>query len=420
MSFLVWIARKVSRASQPYFVMSFVVWYAVLLTDGPLSAWISLPALVLVALWAPNALHVQYRFAVPVLIMSILVPLLWALLGIAHRNHLSLVIDQAEHFALLALYFPFRWAASSVKRDGMRVWLIPTFVLCGLTITLWLGHQMFHLHYGIRSPILQTALAYNPTSSYRVFLKGDLFLIPAATLLWVQVSEASGVDVRGTIGLAAVLVAAILTETRGLWIAIATAIVWAVCVGRPSRIWIRSSVLLFVITVVTLVSPVGSYVQHRITGLFGSSQDASTRIRAAEAAQLLAAFRHNPIIGSGLGATLQSGFIRAVEKPYLYELTYHQMLFQLGIIGTIAFVAPIVWIIFQALRVTFASTRRMTSEAVRRAGAGCSALVGLLVASATNPYLFSASGILIVVLALVMIDSAMESTTTLAHGKYTP
>lgn len=49
---------------------------------------------------------------------------------------------------------------------------------------------------------------------------------------------------------------------------------------------------------------------------------------------LLDAFKESPLIGSGFGA--YGGYVRSEERPWTYELTYLQMLFNLGFVGTVA------------------------------------------------------------------------------------
>jgi hypothetical protein len=394
----------------PVLLTALVVWYAVLLTDGPLSTWIAIPAAALAVTWAPRAREMEYRFAGPVLVACVLVPAIWSIVGLARGNHPSLVVDHALHFVLFGLYFPTRWAVARAQNLRVKVWLVPTLVLCGLSITLWLGHAVLRLNYGIPSPIFQTALALqDPSSPYRVFFKGDLFLIPAAALMWARISNSRRIVVRDAIALVVILGVAVLTGTRGLWLAIAVAIVWAAYVRRPTPTWVRSLGIAAVVGALLLATPAAAYIEQRFTGLVTPAHDVSTQIHITEANELLAAFSHNPVIGAGLGAILPSGFIRAPDKPYLYELTYHQMLFQLGVIGTVAFLTPIVWAIVRGAHLTTAPRERLVTHAVELAAVGSASLVGLLVVSATNPYLFSAVGAVIASLALSLIDASLDA-----------
>jgi GT2 family glycosyltransferase len=400
-----------SLLERPTVLVTLIVWYAVLLTDGPLSTWILLPSAVLSLVWLPHARNAAYRFAIPMLVAVVVVPIVWSAVGIAYANNIRLVADQAAHFLLFGLYFPMRWATSRERSGGMRVWLLPTLLLATLTLLIWVGHELLHFTYGVQSPILQTALAKSGTGNYRVFLKGDLFFIPAAALMWLRVAGDRRPRVSAVVGLFLILAALVVSGTRGLWIAAAVSIAWTVIARRPSGLWLRSLVIGVGVVILAVLGPAAAYIQQRVSGLLGTSSDVSTQIHTAESAQLLGAFWMHPVLGSGLGATLASGYIRAVEKPYLFELTYHQMLFQLGILGTIAFLFPLVLALVVGARTSLRWAGDGGDDGLLKATVGPGALAGLLVASATNPYLFSAPGAILIVITLTMIDSALDHRT---------
>ena len=105
-------------------------------------------------------------------------------------------------------------------------------------------------------------------------------------------------------------------------------------------------------------------------------------VRDVQATQLLHAFYDKPLFGYGLGATLPSGYYRAPDRPYLFELQYHQLLLTSGLIGfgIVAGAAVAAWV------------------GIRRAAAACPghlpvlaastvAAVALLIVNASNPYL---------------------------------
>jgi hypothetical protein len=56
--------------------------------------------------------------------------------------------------------------------------------------------------------------------------------------------------------------------------------------------------------------------------------------RTIQKPYLISAFMESPVFGSGFGG--YAGYIRSVERPWSYELTYYQMLFNLGIVGVTA------------------------------------------------------------------------------------
>lgn len=68
-------------------------------------------------------------------------------------------------------------------------------------------------------------------------------------------------------------------------------------------------------------------------GAFNRLEDAfsSDDFRAIQRPYLVHAFMQSPILGSGFGA--YAGYTRSDERPWMYELTYYQMLLNLGIVG---------------------------------------------------------------------------------------
>ena len=66
---------------------------------------------------------------------------------------------------------------------------------------------------------------------------------------------------------------------------------------------------------------------ERVAGVF--SDDGGARV--AQADLLFKAFTQQPILGSGFGGTID--LVRSQERPWIFELTYLQMLFNFGLIG---------------------------------------------------------------------------------------
>jgi hypothetical protein len=67
----------------------------------------------------------------------------------------------------------------------------------------------------------------------------------------------------------------------------------------------------------------------RIKEAFSSEDE-----RAIQKPYLIEGFNRSPIFGSGFGAS--AGYQRNDERPWTYELTYYQMLFNLGLVGMAA------------------------------------------------------------------------------------
>jgi hypothetical protein len=105
-----------------------------------------------------------------------------------------------------------------------------------------------------------------------------------------------------------------------------------------------------------------------------------------------------PFIGNGLGAAAHRS-IRQDEMPWIYELSYVDLLFQTGLLGLIIYSWGIAWIYWYGIKI------------VKAGGEGCRfmlpalvGLTGLLIANGTNPYLARFDGIWVIFLPLAFIN----------------
>jgi hypothetical protein len=112
-----------------------------------------------------------------------------------------------------------------------------------------------------------------------------------------------------------------------------------------------------------------------------TSEDHGAIERRVQFHALLAGWKENPILGAGHGSPAY-GSIRSEKSPWSYELYYMALLYQIGLIGIIAYAAGIFWIYWIGVQVI-------------RSGGYLSALMvaclvgmsSILIANATNPYL---------------------------------
>jgi hypothetical protein len=123
---------------------------------------------------------------------------------------------------------------------------------------------------------------------------------------------------------------------------------------------------------------------------------ASNAYKVAEAKALWGYIKHRPIYGYGFGK-VASDF----STGYSYELSYLDLLLKAGLIGLLLYLSFPLRLIVEALRARLRSGA--LPESRRRMGipgvvAGVT--VGILIAGATNPYLFAAFG-LVSILAMV-------------------
>jgi hypothetical protein len=137
------------------------------------------------------------------------------------------------------------------------------------------------------------------------------------------------------------LVLVVLSGRRALWIVVALTpgiillLSGLTGSGRLLTAWGKRFLLIFAIAGAVGLSAIfilrdggsDSGVVARLKEAF-SSQDERTIQRP----HLVAAFTESPVLGSGFGG--YAGYRRNEAKPWTYELTYHTMLFNLGIVGT--------------------------------------------------------------------------------------
>jgi len=117
-------------------------------------------------------------------------------------------------------------------------------------------------------------------------------------------------------------------------------------------------------------------VRH-LQSAFGSEDE-----RTIQSGYLIAGFLRSPIIGSGFGA--YADYLRSEQRPWTYELTYYQMLFNIGVVG-VAFLASLV---MTYLVLVLSLLRRFRAHSATPFGllvAFCSILIG----AHSNPYLGS-------------------------------
>jgi hypothetical protein len=189
------------------------------------------------------------------------------------------------------------------------------------------------------------------------------------------------------VALALGLLVTVLSGRRALWLV--TAGVPAVClvivlVSRCTwRITKRGKRLLF--AYVALGAAVGTYlfidqVQQPAALAYVKAAFSSEDERTIQKDYLIEGFADYPVIGSGFGA--YAGYSRNAEMPWLYELTYHQMLFNLGIVGVLLLSLGFLYF----LRLAVVGLRDAGNDFAIRLGM----LVGflaILIGSYSNPYL---------------------------------
>lgn len=133
----------------------------------------------------------------------------------------------------------------------------------------------------------------------------------------------------------------------------------------------------------------------------GSGRSLGDRIRAEESVELIRGWLDSPVFGHGLGATIE-GYARNATRPWNFELQYHLILFQLGIVGAIGILACATVAVIAVLRAFRSSPRSAPVLFVTLAGAAA-----LLIANASNPYMQAPGNVWSMYLALMVVNVSL-------------
>jgi hypothetical protein len=137
---------------------------------------------------------------------------------------------------------------------------------------------------------------------------------------------------------------------------------------------------------------------QRFVASFQVQTDYGAIVRVEQFFALWRGWLESPLIGAGLGSVAE-GSIRSVYYPWQYELFYLSLLFHTGIIGVIIYSGAVIWI----YRMGF----KMICSGENLGLYMLPILVGtssFLIASATNPYLGTFSGLWPIYLPIALIN----------------
>ena len=133
---------------------------------------------------------------------------------------------------------------------------------------------------------------------------------------------------------------------------------------------------------------------------------ASNAYKVAEVKALWGYIKHRPIYGYGFGK-IASPF----STGYSYELSYLDLLLKAGLIGLLLYLSFPLRLIADGLRCRWPS--RTTPGSVRgigTAGVVVGVVAGILLAGATNPYLFAAFGLISILAMVAWLEESRPAT----------
>jgi O-antigen ligase len=397
-------------------LLAVLIAYIALVTDdtylGPVPLKLFLVAGAIAAWWAQVgrtwALR-DYQFGVAVLLFAIAIPIAWAFVGAVQAiggdrvgiHDLTWTMQEASRFVYLLLYFPLLDARRLYGRRGVDLWLLPVLALCVVTVLLFISHYLIGTPGDTTGFFVFKGVFQSNVGGFRVFIGNQVLFIVATALLLAELASFGSSRMR-TGGLALLIGSTYLSHTRGIWLGMSV-----VCAGvlllllwRQVDAYRRRLMVRIVAGVSLLAIAIG------VGLLFGAINrppflsDASAGLREQQAPKLWNAFERNPLFGDGLGAVVRPRFVRDPGAPWSYELTYLQLLFQMGVLGLLAVLTLPLAAVRNGLRE--AATGAMRASPL----AGAMAILGVLVASATNPYLMSSFGMLCIAIGLSLVARA--------------
>jgi O-antigen ligase len=407
---------RVSRPPVWIVSLAVLIAYITLITDdaylGPVPLKLFLVAGAIVAWWLQVGRRGRlrdYQFAIPVLLFAIAIPVVWSLVGAVHAvgddpaglHGLTWTMQEASRFAYLLLYFPLLDARRLYGSPGVDVWLFPVLALGGITILLFLSHYLIGEPGNTPSfLIFKGVFGYNP-GGFRVFIGNQVLFVVATALLLAELASLGPSRMR-TGGLALLIAGTYLSHTRGIWLGmgivctgVLLVMLWREVDARRQRLILRGAAAVALSGIAIGVGMLfGAVPRPSFLG------DTSAGLRETQAPKLWDAFKQNPVLGDGLGAVVRPRFVRDPAAPWSYELTYLQLLFQMGVLGLLAVLALPLAVVRRGLRE--AGTGALRAQPL----AGATAILGILVASATNPYLLSSFGMLCVAIGLSLVARA--------------
>ena len=355
-----------------------------------------------------------FCFRVPVLVFAFAVPFFWFLVAawLAHahdpaqRHGLSDAAQEASRFVYVLLYFPLadkRWLSSGWD----RLWRWPAMLVCAITVGMFIAY-LAGAHFGQSGTVgpFQGAVAVDITGTFRAFLVNDLLFLVLFSWLFVRIAVGKGSGAT-LLSLALLLSAMFLAHTRAIWLGACFAVVTVLLASARPQLHARLRPLAWGLLAIgwlgAVIASGDPSALHGIVRIVTGGHELSTAERLSQGPQLLRGLGRDVLLGSGLGATLPSGYVRDVSAPWSFELTYLQLLFELGVVGFALMVTPIV-AAFTRIRRAVAGRTLEQQPAVF---AGLAGILAFVLVAAGNPYLLTSVGTYTLGVLLAIVDRGL-------------
>ncbi len=379
------------------------------------------------------------RYGLHALTVALVIPLVWIPLGLYYGNVRGSVIGDGDGF----VFFAFILVVVALLLRGQGAWFrnlflaacaangVITLVLVTITAT-----KLVALYPTMSSALLDRLgmggiVGYQGipgqigNGAYRLFTGSSLFLqVGLALVAWRLVTRPR--RVWPWLLYAVLSIDLLATYTRGLWISGAAAVIMVIALGSPT---LKRAALVLAATAVMggLFTAGGAsygfslpnYVLNRSATIVStgpsskpgksgtsskpSSQDSygefSNQMKIREAKILLHLIRKRPVFGYGFGAVAKKW-----GPSYAFELSYLGLLFKAGIIGLLLYLSFPLRLLWDSLRVRFNKSPPPEGISLRAASIPFAIVASIMLAGATNPYLFAAFGIISMLAVTAWLD----------------
>lgn len=337
------------------------------------------------------------------LLMSI-VAMVWGLAGIMQGNPVEAAFDYIRLYVVyIFVYMLLVTYLANVDYYRSILWLL---IISGLLISLTMFIPFLQVIFGInflpepvvKEMFLQVGVHSGYVQTNNVNTASLIFIIPFI-ISYLIVNHESKKNIWVIISLLIFLVASFISGRRVLWFVtiVSPVMILMLFIGIKCAINIALAKKMIVLAVggILLLSFVTYTIVHieliefsglseRVADFFTSDE---TGPRSVQAKFLLDLFYENIVFGTGFGGAADF----SKNNPWTYELTYVQLLANVGILGVTAISSIMLYFFVWTIKAL-----RMSNMSKMEFGINLSILNGMLcylIAAATNPYLGSFDGL---------------------------
>jgi len=339
------------------------------------------------------------------LTISIVLPVYGITISIFRGNQLDYIITDASHYMFFIVGYLFLLMVkhdATIKFTVTKHLLISTFILSIVTILMYISvrygvvdiHEMDML---LRLKGIGMALI-EINGNFRFFLAGQIFIVISTLFLFNNMLDINVATQKMYVFTFFInIVAIVISNTRGLWLGLIIGCGMLFMLKKFSyrkTLVVVSLFLLLTYAVLFLDVQLLGNLLDRIASISDFSGDnLSNHIRFIQSRELINEFLLHPILGGGFGAILESGYMRGL-MPYLFELSYLELLYKLGVVGMSLFVLSLSMILIK-----FSTTKNESNKSFL-----VSAYLSFLIISTTNPYIVSSLGMFLLSMLFVFTE----------------